>query len=84
MIALEILHFVRARGVAWPNTSPCHGEDRGFKSLRARHPSPSLMLGLRVAYSHLKMDRVLEIMGFTPTPNLWCGGLLFTVKYDIT
>jgi hypothetical protein len=26
----------RARGVAWPNTSACHAEDRGFESRRAR------------------------------------------------
>ena len=28
--------LTRARGVAWPNTPPCHGGDRRFKSGRAR------------------------------------------------
>lgn len=29
----------RTRGVAWPNTSPCQGEDRRFKSGRVRQRS---------------------------------------------
>ena len=32
------------------NTSPCHGEDRGFKSLPARHPTSPF--GLRWGFPH--------------------------------
>lgn len=34
--AFKLLLTIRARSVAWFNTSPCHGEDRQFKSGRAR------------------------------------------------
>ena len=33
---LTAQYLLRTRGVAWPNTSPCHGEDRRFESGRVR------------------------------------------------
>ena len=33
---LTAQYLLRTRGVALPNTSPCHGEDRRFKSGRVR------------------------------------------------
>src|ERR1700694_4691596 len=34
----------RPRGVAWPNTPPCQGGDRRFKSDRGRHLAVAMLL----------------------------------------
>ena len=47
----------RVRGVVWPNIPPCHGEDHGFKSRRARQMNGWYMQRWYSRYLGVTIDR---------------------------
>ena len=58
----------RSRGVAWLNTLDCHSRDRGFKSRRLRHSTPSVSTEKHP--THLALQPNSSLYGFLA---LQCG-----------